>query len=303
MTDEKSCGTCESKDCSAKAKKSGESDGDFKERQELAVKLCQIKHKIMVLSGKGGVGKSTVAVNLAAALAREGYQVGLMDIDIHGPSIPKLLGLEAAPILGAEDGLLPVQVAGNFKVMSIGFLLRGQDDAVIWRGPLKMALIKQFLKDVRWGELDFLVIDAPPGTGDEPLSAAQLIETLDGAIIVTTPQELSIIDVQRSIGFCRKLKVPILGVIENMSGFICPHCGKKTEIFKSGGGERMAKEMGVPFLGKIPLEPKIVEAGDSGKPFLDHFAETEAAKAFKTALAPVLNAFGIEKGIKKGEIR
>jgi len=304
MTDKKSCENCQSKDCSAKLKKPEENDAEFKERQDLAKRLCQIKHKIMVLSGKGGVGKSTVAANLAMALALEGYQVGLMDIDIHGPSIPKLLGLEGAAILGGEEGLIPIQMSENFKVMSMGFLLREADDAVIWRGPLKMAVIKQFLKDVHWGELDFLIIDSPPGTGDEPLSAAQLIETLDGAIIVTTPQELSIIDVQRSIGFCRKLKIPVLGVIENMSGFVCPHCGKRTEIFKSGGGERMAKEMGVVFLGKIPLEPKIVEAGDSGKPFVYHFAKTETAKAFKKALEPILEIFGLnKKGITKGGIR
>ncbi len=304
MTDNKSCENCQVESCSAKEKKPEENDMEFKERQDLAKRLCQIKYKIIVLSGKGGVGKSTVAANLAMALAREGYQVGLMDIDIHGPSIPKLLGLEGATIEGDEHDLQPVQAAENLKVMSMGFILRQADDAVIWRGPLKMAVIKQFLKDVAWGELDFLIIDSPPGTGDEPLSAAQLIEPLDGAIIVTTPQELSIIDVQRSVGFCRKLKIPILGVIENMSGFVCPHCGKRTDIFKTGGGERMAKEMGAPFLGKIPLEPRIVEAGDSGKPFLAHFAETETAKAFKKALEPVLEVFGLnKKGITKGEIK
>jgi len=291
----KSCESCQNQECSAKSRKPEETEAEFKERQELERRLCQIKHKIMVLSGKGGVGKSTVAVNLAMALSMEGYRVGLMDVDIHGPSIPKLLGLEGAVIQGDENGLLPVQLSENFKVMSIGFLLREPDDAVIWRGPLKMALIKQFLKDVHWGELDFLIIDSPPGTGDEPLSVAQLIEHLDGAIIVTTPQELSIIDVQRSIGFCRKLRIPVLGVIENMSGFVCPHCGKKTEIFKTGGGERMAKQMGVVFLGKIPLEPKIVEAGDSGKPFVYHFAGSETAKAFKKALEPVLDVFELGK--------
>jgi len=299
MTDKKSCENCQSEDCSAKLKKPEENDAEFKERQDLAKRLCQIKHKIMVLSGKGGVGKSTVAVNLAMALSLEGYRVGLMDVDLHGPSIPKLLGLEGAAIMGGEEGLVPIQLSENFKTMSIGYLLRGADDAVIWRGPLKMGLIKQFIKDVHWGELEFLIIDSPPGTGDEPLSVAQLIEHLDGAIIVTTPQELSIIDVQRSIGFCRKLNIPILGVIENMSGFVCPHCGKRTDIFKSGGGERMAKDTGAVFLGKIPLEPKIVEASDSGKPFLAHFAKTETAKAFKTALGPILEIFALKKNSKK----
>ena len=294
MGEKRSCDTCEVANCSAKQKKPGEREEEFKERQELMRRLCQIKHKIIVLSGKGGVGKSTVAVNLAMALVLEGYRVGIMDVDIHGPSVPKLLGLEGSPVVGGEEGILPVMIGDSLKVMSIGFLLKNPDDAVIWRGPLKMGLIKQFLKDVEWGELDFLVIDSPPGTGDEPLSVAQLIENLDGAVIVTTPQELSVIDVQRTIGFCRRLNIPVLGVIENMSGFICPHCGKKTEIFKSGGGEKMAEEMGVPFLGKIPIEPKLTEACDEGKPFLYHFAETETARAFKQAIQPILDAMDLE---------
>jgi len=294
MVEKKSCDSCNDQSCPAKHKKPGEREEDFKERQELMRRLCQIKHKIIVLSGKGGVGKSTVAVNLAMAFVLEGYRVGIMDVDIHGPSVPKLLGLEGAPVVGGEEGIRPVMIGDSLKVMSIGFLLKNPDDAVIWRGPLKMGLIKQFIKDVEWGELDFLVIDCPPGTGDEPLSVAQLIENIDGAVIVTTPQELSIIDVQRSIGFCRRLNIPVLGVIENMSGFVCPHCGKKTDIFKSGGGEKMAEKMGVPFLGKIPIEPKLAQACDEGKPFLYHFAETETAKAFKKVIEPILDVMGLE---------
>jgi ATP-binding protein involved in chromosome partitioning len=262
--------------------------GGQEDQQELRARMSQIKKKFVVLSGKGGVGKSTVAVNLAIALVNEGFRVGLLDVDIHGPSIPKLLGLEGHPVGYRDETLYPVEMTGNLRVMSIGFLLQGKDDAVIWRGPLKMKMIQQFLKDVEWGQLDFLIVDSPPGTGDEPLSVIQLIENADGAIIVTTPQELSIIDVQRSIGFCRKLNLPVSGVIENMSGFICPHCGKSTDIFKSGGGERMAKEVNVPFLGRIPLDPAITETGDEGRPYLMRYTDSETAKAFSRAIKPIM---------------
>jgi Mrp family chromosome partitioning ATPase len=250
--------------------------------------MSRIKHKILVLSGKGGVGKSTVAINIAMSLALVGKRVGLLDIDIHGPSIPKLLRLEDSPLAASGDALIPTGYGDNLKVMSMGFLLRGRDDAVIWRGPMKFHVIRQFLTDVAWGDLDFLVVDSPPGTGDEPLSIAQLIEDVTGAIIVTTPQELALTDVRKCISFCRTLKVKVLGVIENMSGFVCPECGVVTDIFKSGGGEVMARQMGVPFLGRIPIDPKIVEACDAGTPYILHYARTEAAKAFAQAIQPIL---------------
>ncbi len=246
-----------------------------------------IRHKILVMSGKGGVGKSTVAANLAISLALQGRQVGLLDVDIHGPSIPKMLHLEDAEVTSVDGHIQPVQLAG-VKMMSIGLLLRDRDAAVIWRGPLKMGAIKQFLEEVEWGELDYLIIDSPPGTGDEPLSVCQLAAPLDGAVVVTTPQDVSTADVRRSISFCRQLDLRVLGVIENMSGFVCPHCGTLTDIFKSGGGERMAESMGVPFLGRIPIDPAIGVACDDGKPFVYHYNKTETAKAFAGIVEPLL---------------
>ena len=262
------CASCSDKDCVAAARKKDETDEEFKDRQLLASRLCRIRHKVVVLSGKGGVGKSTVAVNLAVALMLEGKNVGLLDVDIHGPSVPTMLGLEHEQLQGGPDGLVPVDVAG-LKVMSIGFFLHSPDDAVIWRGPLKMGVIKQFLKDVEWGDLDYLIIDSPPGTGDEPLSVCQLIGTLDGAVIVTTPQKVAAVDVRKSITFCRRLQVPVLGVVENMGGFVCPKCGEVTQILPPGGGKRIAEDMNVPFLGSIPMDPRIAEAGDGGRTLID----------------------------------
>ena len=258
------------------------------EQEQIRQRVKRIKHQILVLSGKGGVGKSTVAVNLAVSLALSGKSVGLLDIDIHGPSIPKILNLEEKAIQAIGDTILPVEVTKNLKVMSIGFLLRGGNDAVIWRGPMKYQMIKQFLKDVDWGILDFLVVDSPPGTGDEPLSIVQLLENADGAMIVTTPQEVALSDVRKCITFCGQLNLPVLGVLENMSGFVCPKCGEKTDIFKSGGSEIMAKQMHVPFLGRIPIDPQIVQSCDSGRPFVYHYKQTQAAKEFERILNPVL---------------
>ena len=263
----------------------------FRERQiqqaALRHRMSRIKNKIIVLSGKGGVGKSTIAVNLALALSQAGKKVGLLDVDIHGPSVPKLLSLEGKPTAFRGGAIVPINFE-QLKVMSIGFLLRERGDAVIWRGPMKMGVIEQFLRDVEWGELDYLVIDCPPGTGDEPLSVAQLIEGITGAVIVTTPQQLALLDVRKSINFCRQVGVPVLGVVENMSGFVCPKCGEVSEIFKSGGGFKLASEMGVPFLGRIPIDPQVVEAGDSGRPFISSYPESETAKAFNEVMQPVL---------------
>lgn len=267
---------------------------ELDEKKELKENLSGIRHTLVVLSGKGGVGKSTVAVNLAVSLVERGYSVGLLDIDIHGPSIPKLLGIEKSmPIANQEGKMLPVISGGSLKVISIGFLLQRAEDAVIWRGPLKYGVIKQFLKDVSWGELDYLIIDSPPGTGDEPLSVCQLIDNADGALIVTTPQDVALIDVKKSITFCQKLNMPIVGVIENMSGFTCPHCGERIAIFKSGGGERMSAEMHVPFLGSIPIEKNITDGGDEGKPFVNGIdSDSDARNSFHAIVNQLLKEDG-----------
>jgi len=264
-----------------------DSADESREQQALEERLGRIRHRVLVMSGKGGVGKSTVAVNIAISLALAGKRVGLLDVDIHGPSIPKMLRIEDATVRAVGGAIQPVDKAG-LKVMSMGFLLPKRDDAVIWRGPMKMIAIRQFLKDVEWGELDYLVIDSPPGTGDEPLSVAQLAAPVDAAVIVTTPQDMATADVRRSITFCRKLSISVLGVVENMSGFVCPKCGAVTDIFKTGGGERMAADMGVPFLGRIPIDPAVGEACDEGRPFVYHCSRTETAKAFEHLVAPIL---------------
>ena len=262
---------------------------EYLDSRQLQDRMDRIRHKIMVLSGKGGVGKSTVAANIAVALALEGRSVGILDLDFHGPSIPKLLNLENRRPGSDGQSFLPVEYAHGIKVMSMGFLLPDENSAVIWRGPLKMGAIKQLLSEVSWGDLDYLIIDFPPGTGDEALSAAQLLPETDGAVIVTTPQDLSLTDVRKSIDFCRQVKVPIIGVIENMSGLVCPHCQGVIDVFKRGGGEAMAGETGVPFLGRIPIDPLVVESSDKGTPFVYHNNGTEAAKAFLLAIEPLLN--------------
>ncbi|MBN2560359.1 MAG: Mrp/NBP35 family ATP-binding protein [Phycisphaerae bacterium] len=255
------------------------------ENEQVRERVSRIKHRILVLSGKGGVGKSTVAANLAVSLALKARRVGLLDVDVHGPSIPHLMGLAGSPVetTGAGNGsylLNPVPAMQNLHVMSIGFLLESRDSAVIWRGPMKYNMIKQFLKDVQWGDLDYLVVDSPPGTGDEPLTVAQLLGPPSHAVIVTTPQELALTDVRKCVTFCRQVQVPIAGVIENMSGFVCPHCGKRSPIFKTGGGRALAQEMGIPFLGGIPLDPGVVSSGDEGTPHVQRFAQSAAARAF-----------------------
>lgn len=259
----------------------------FLEEQALRDRLARIRRRIVVLSGKGGVGKSTVAANLALSLVMNGKKAGLMDVDIHGPSIPKMLKLDGVSVQ-ARDGILqPLEKAG-MKVMSIGFFLQNPDDAVIWRGPRKTGAIKQFLRDVEWGDLDALVIDSPPGTGDEPLAVCQWAAPIDGAVIVTTPQDVATADVRRSIRFCRQLEIPVLGVVENMSGFVCPSCGTVTDIFRRGGGERLAEETGVPFLGRIPIDPAIGAACDEGTPFVYHWNQSETARAFERITDPIL---------------
>jgi len=250
------------------------------EEIDIGERLRGVKHKLVVMSGKGGVGKSTVAANLAMALTMHGKSVGIVDCDIHGPTIPKMLGIEdRIPAMSAK-GLEPVMVPPRLKVMSMGFLISNRDSPVIWRGPLKMAVIKQFLGEVNWGDLDYLIIDLPPGTGDEPLSVAQLLPAPDGAIIVTTPQDVALLSVRKSINFARALNMRVLGLIENMSGFTCPHCGKTMNIFGSGGGQKACMDLTVPLLGCIPLDPMIAETGDSGKPFVLESSDSPAVKAF-----------------------
>ncbi|MCW3130736.1 MAG: Mrp/NBP35 family ATP-binding protein [Methanophagales archaeon] len=252
----------------------------MEQEEAVKAKMEQVKHKIMVMSGKGGVGKTTVAANLAFALGMRGLDVGLMDADIHGPDIPKILGIEDKRPEASGGKISPILVTPRLKTMSIGFLLPNRDSAIIWRGPMKMNAIRQFLSDVDWGELDYMVIDLPPGTGDEPLSVAQLIKNVDGTIIVTTPQDLALLDSRKAVNFSGVLKVPVIGIIENMSGFVCPYCGKEINIFKYGGGERSARELGVPFLGRVPLDPKMVEAADSGTPFVLQ-KESKVREAFE----------------------
>jgi Mrp family chromosome partitioning ATPase len=286
-----SCDSCSDSGCTATKPQPGENPSEFAERQRLLSRLCHIRHKILVLSGKGGVGKSTVAANLAAALMLAGKRVGLLDVDIHGPSIPTMLGLEEEVIQKDDGGMIPVEL-GDLKVMSIGFMLRNPDDAIIWRGPLKMRIIKQFLMDVSWGELDYLIIDSPPGTGDEPLSVCQLIGDLDGAIVVTTPQKVAAVDVRKSITFCRHLRVPVLGIVENMSGFVCPKCGEVTQIFRSGGGKNIADSMAVPFLGSIPTDPQIAEACDEGRVFIHKYSTSATAGIMREIIKPILEMDG-----------
>jgi ATP-binding protein involved in chromosome partitioning len=249
------------------------------EQEVLKMRLGKIKHKIAIISGKGGVGKSTVTVNLAAAFAQKGFKVGVLDADIHGPSVPRLLGVEGQLVKYGPTGAFPVDGPLGMKIMSIDFFLPEQAPT-IWRGPLKMRAIRQFLVDIIWGELDFLFIDLPPGTGDEPLSIAQLMPEMDGVVIVTMPTGLSSSVVKKAITFAERLNMPIIGVVENMSGFVCPHCGKKTEIFQSGGGKKMSEETGVQFLGSIPIDPKVSVDADKGQQFVTSNKNSAAAKAF-----------------------
>jgi len=274
------CGSCGEASCASRQQAAPQHAAPAQDDAKLKARLNRIRRKVIVMSGKGGVGKSTVAVNLAMSAMLAGQRVGLLDVDLHGPSVPTMLGLVGYRLEGGEDGMLPVEI-GGLKVLSVGFLLQNNDDPVIWRGPMKMGVIRQFIEDVEWGDLDLLVIDVPPGTGDEPLSVCQLIPELEGAVIVTTPQKVAAADVRKSINFCKELGVKVLGVIENMSGFACPKCGEVTPILRANGGRVMANEMGVPFLGSIPIDPLIAKSGDDGKAFVESAASSPAAGAFR----------------------
>jgi len=237
--------------------------------------MDKIKNKILVLSGKGGVGKTTVAVNLALSLALSGKKTGIMDADIHGPNVPKMLGLDNEKIQSVGDFMLPIEHESSLKVMSLGFMIP-EKDSVIWRGPMKHNLIKQFIENVDWGELDYLIIDFPPGTGDEQISTSQLLGKVTGAVIVSTPQKVAILDSVRTIDFCRKMNIPLCGIIENMSG----------EIFGQGTIKKIAEENNIPYLGSIIMEKDIAESGDSGKPFVANKSET--SKSFKEITSKIV---------------
>ncbi|MEA3400876.1 MAG: Mrp/NBP35 family ATP-binding protein [Armatimonadota bacterium] len=260
--------------------------------QRINERMEHIDHVVLILSGKGGVGKSTVAANLAVALAERGQQVGLMDADLHGPTIPLLTGMRGEGVVGTEGAMRPAELRPNLAVMSIGFLTVEPDTPTIWRGPLRGGVLRQFIADVEWGERDILVVDLPPGTGDEPLTLAQSLPHADGAIIVTTPQEASLSDCRKAINFARKVGLDVLGVIENMSGFICPHCGKRTDIFSVGGGEEMAQRMNVPFLGSVPLSAEIVALSDQGRPLLDEAAPESVREAYREIISRLLPQIG-----------
>ncbi|MDD3816166.1 MAG: Mrp/NBP35 family ATP-binding protein [Desulfocapsaceae bacterium] len=285
-----SCGSSSS--CSSSSCSSQESQQARMAQQENAItrSLGKIKHKILVMSGKGGVGKSTVSVNLALGLAKKGHQVGLMDVDLHGPDVIRMLNMKGSMEPPATPDALvpPLKYNDNLKVVSLEYMMKDRDEAIIWRGPLKIQAIRQFVADMDWGELDYLIIDAPPGTGDEPLSVAQTIPNVT-AVVVTTPQQVALADVRKSISFCKTVDMEITGVIENMSGFVCPHCNQTVDIFKTGGGEELARDFDLPFLGRVPMDPKVVIAGDDGVPYLSSDAVSPATEAFDAVVTAVEN--------------
>lgn len=253
--------------------------------------IPDVRHVVAVASGKGGVGKSTVAANLAVSLAALGHSTGLLDADIYGPSVPTMLGIHERPVV-IENRLQPFEKLG-LRIMSLGFVL-DQDTPVIWRGPMVMRAIEQMLGDVDWGELDYLIVDMPPGTGDAQLTLSQKVP-LSGAVIVTTPQDVALIDARKGLAMFRKVNVPVVGLVENMSTFVCPHCGETTDVFRSGGGERVSKELGVPLLGKIPLDPAIVEGGDSGTPIAAAEPDGPHGEAFRAIAEAVAETVGRRK--------
>jgi len=263
------------------------------QKKKVQEKMTKVKHKIMIMSGKGGVGKSTVTANLATALAKKGYKVGILDSDIHGPSIPKILGIQGKHPETTETGFHPVTTPHGVKVISMDLLLSDSEKPLIWRGPLKMKAIRQILSDIEWGELDYLLVDLPPGTGDEPLNIIQLMPEMDGAIIITAPSDLSQYVVRKAVSMARRMNIPIIGIIENMSGFVCPNCGERYEILGSGGGKKISEEMNLNFLGQIPIDPKITENTDQGTPFIINDPESQTVKIFNGIVQKIQKA--IEK--------
>lgn len=286
-----SCGTCQSAGgCDAEAQR-------IHTEELLKDKLSRIKYRVVVMSGKGGVGKSTVAVNLAVALARKGHSVGVLDGDVHGPNVPKLLGVDDVRPSMSPFGLTPVASRDNVKVISMALLLDDPDTPVAWRGPMKHNLFQQFLSDVDWGDLDFLVVDLPPGTGDEPMSIAQILGQPLWAVIVTTPQDVALLDSRKSVVFARSVDMNVVGIVENMSGFVCPKCGETIDLFKRGGGERASRDLMVPFLGAIPLDPEIVLCGDAGKSLPNEGNSSATANAIQNV------ADGIFRAVTGGTVK
>ncbi|MDQ7784930.1 MAG: Mrp/NBP35 family ATP-binding protein [Desulfomonilaceae bacterium] len=287
---ESSCGACESAaGCDANTQQ-------LHTERLLKEKLSRIKHRIVVMSGKGGVGKSTVAVNLAVALAQKGHSVGILDGDVHGPNVPKLLGMDGVRPTMSALGLIPAASRDNVKVISMAFLLDDPDTPVAWRGPMKHGLFQQFLSDVDWGDLDFLVVDLPPGTGDEPLSIAQILGNPLWAVIVTTPQDVALLDSRKSVVFARSIDLNVVGIVENMSGFVCPKCGETIDLFKRGGGERASRDLMVPFLGAIPLDPEIVLCGDAGQSLASRTNGSATADAIRSVADGICLAVTGESG-------
>jgi len=278
------CKSCDQKESCDNPEKKVENNLDKKLKENMS----KIKHKILVLSNKGGVGKSSVAINLACSLSEKGFKVGILDADLHGPSVAKMLGFEGERLQGNSEGIIPMSVSPNLVAVSMASLIETSDMPLIWRGPLKMMALKQFLGEVEWGNLDYLVIDSPPGTGDEPLSICQLIPELEGGIIVTTPQEVALNDSRKCVNFLKNLNIPILGIIENMSGLKCPHCGKNIDLFKSGGGEKAALEFDLPFLGKIPIDINMVNSTDEGKPYIFQYKNSETAQIFNKIVKSII---------------
>ncbi len=266
------------------------------QNQRIKEKLEKVKHTIVVMSGKGGVGKSTLSTNIAYGLSLKGRKVGLLDADLHGPNIPQMLGVEGRKLPTIEE---PLKLSDNLKVTSLSFYMKSSDDPIIWRGPAKIGAINQLIGDVSWGEIDYLVVDLPPGTGDEPLTIAQALGDTDGSVIVTTPQKVAILDSRKSVKFSKLLNLPILGIVENMSGLVCPHCNERIDIFKSGGGEAAAKEMEVDLLGKIPMTPEMVEAGDSGKPYIFSNKEGAAYNALNSVIEKIINKVEVKDMTKE----
>ncbi len=268
----------------------------LRENEAIAKQVAKIKHKIVVMSGKGGVGKSTISTNLAYGLALNGFKVGILDADIHGPNLPLMAGIEGKKM----DTMEPIQINSNLKMVSLSMFVQNSDEPVIWRGPAKTKAIRQMIGEVNWGELDYLVVDLPPGTGDEPLTIAQNLGKIDGSIIVTTPQNVALMDARKSVKFSTMLHIPILGIVENMSGFVCPHCHKETHIFKVGGGEKAAEELELNLLGRVPLTPGIVDSGDNGKPFVYWNDRGVAAKELNKIVEKVIDLIESETTNKKG---
>lgn len=263
------------------------------QEKNLNENLSRIKHKIMVMSGKGGVGKSTIAVNLAYGLLLQGKKVGLLDVDIHGPSIAKMVGIEGQPIVANQNGrIAPITRHQNLSVISVASFLKSNDDPVIWRGPMKMTVIKQFLSDVEWPELDFLIVDCPPGTGDEPLSVAQTLGKVSGAVIVSTPQDIAYLDVRKSIRFCEDLEMPIIGLIENMVSMKCPHCGEMITMFEGQNAHKVKDDFDVDLLGRIDFAHDIIASSDNGEPHIYHKTESQSGKQMQSIVKEVLNRIG-----------